>query len=550
MDSTDPVTLDRMAREAEAKEQWLEADRAYTALQKVLGRAPDLVARHAAMVANSGDLPRATAMTRKALRLEPGSLPIKTQLGKMYLEQKRFVEAEKLFREVLDENPNFRDALIALCRVLLDTGERGAEAEALARRAVDMAPDDVMTLMHLAAIVANDHARHVEAAGLFKRVLDMNPSQPSALHNYGLINRYMGNLEEAEKYLRLAVAARPDASDYWFSLGSCLYFRENIEEALECFRRSTAAKPIGNPSNVYAGYALLLLNRWEEGWRAYENRLDLKDLEEANYSRPRWDGEPLNGETVLIIPEQGVGDNLQFIRYAELVSQKGATCIVVTHRPLERLFQSLKGVRSVSTTAPAPKYFHRYCPVMSLPYTFKTRPDTVPANVPYLRAPEEDIERWRERLSAYPGKRVGLCWRGNPEHVNDRIRSSSLEQFSRFLRVPGISFFSLHPKRPDFEADLPEGMHDIGKDFTDFADTAAAMESLDLVISVDTSVCHLAGAIGRPVWTMLFKGPDFRWGLTGETSAWYPTMRLIRQARYGDWTDVLERITDDLRAMA
>lgn len=531
---------------AEAASDWDTVERLFAALPKEVRDEPVLMARHAVSVMNAGDKARAATMTRKAHRLDPENAHIQAQLGKLYLDQKRYDAAEKTFRDLLDREPENREALTYLSRVLLDRGENTPEAEEFARRAAEASPGDVLPLLQWAAIIANDPSRLDEAEVIFERALEISPDLPSALHNYGLIKRFKGELDISEDYLRRAIAVRPGDPSYIFSLGICLYFQERMEEALVCFRQSAEINPGDNPAKVYAAYALFHLGRDKEAWAEYENRLVLKDLREANFDRPRWDGGELNGETVLLIPEQGIGDNLQFIRYAEFVAEKGGSVWVATHKPLIRLFKSLRGVKWVSPTAPEAKNFHRYCPVMSLPYTFGTNADNVPQNVPYLQASRELVEQWGERISAHPGKKVGLCWRGNPKHVNDRFRSTSLEEMTQLLNVPGIAFFSLHKERPDFEQELPAGMVDIGTDFYDFADTAAAMAALDLVISVDTSVCHMAGAVGCPVWTMIPRGPDFRWKLTGDTTPWYPTMTLYRQEKLGDWSDVFERMKRDL----
>jgi len=535
---------------AEQAGNWEEVERLFDTLTIAQRNEPALLARHAVSVMNAGDTARAATMTRKAHRLAPENTYIQVQLGKLYLEQKRYDIAEKTLRGVVEHEAENREALTYLSRVLLDRGENTPEAEEFARRAAEASPGEVLPLLQWAALIANDPSRLDEAEVIFERALEISPNLPSALHNYGLIKRFKGELDTAEDYLKRAIAVRPNEAGYIFSLGICHYFQERMEEALACFRRSAEINPGDNPAKVYAAYALFHLGRDKEAWTEYENRLVLKDLQEANYNRPRWDGGPLNGETVLLIPEQGIGDNLQFIRYTEMVAERGGTVIVATHKPMERLFKSLKGAEWVTNTTPEPKHFHRYCPVMSLPYTFGADGDNVPQNVPYLRAPDDLIDHWAERLGSYSGKKVGLCWRGNPKHVNDRFRSSSLEQMTQLLDVPGVTFFSLHKDRPEFEQDLPDGMVDIGSDFEDFADTAAAMEALDLVISVDTSVCHMAGAIGRPTWTMIARGPDFRWKLTGETTPWYPSMTLYRQENLGDWSGVFERMKRDLTEMA
>lgn len=543
-------TISELLEQAEAAfndQRWAEAEGYFAALYKNIKDNPGLTARYALAVINNGDAARAATLTRRALRLAPDSIPIKVQLGKIYIEQKRMADARRVFAEVVELEPDNPEAVRGLTRALIQSKEDQPEAERMLKRACELSPDDAALWLQLGAIYSNDRSTYAEAERVFLHVLELAPRSPSGLHNYGLLKRFQGDLDTAIEYLLRAVEVYPDDTNFAFSVGSCYYFMEDIPNAIKWFERAIELESLNTAAHVYKAFCYLLDGRMKEGWRLYDKRLNLDELKNSQISRPRWDGSSMNGETLLLIAEQGMGDNLQFIRYAEMVAEKGGTVIVLTHRSLERLFKSLKGVAHITTGIPEPKHFHRYCPLMSLPAAFGTTEETVPANVPYLHAEVELIEAWREKLSSYDGFRVGICWRGSSGHVNDHFRSSSLQEMSCLFDVDGVTFFSLHTERPDFEQELPAGVVDIGKDFGDFADTAAAMENLDLIISVDTSVCHVAGAIGRPVWTLIPRGPDFRWGLKGETNSWYPSMRLFRQTKLGDWSDVYARIREALQ---
>lgn len=549
MDVTTLPELLVLAEAAFKEGRWADAENHFSILHKNIKDNPELIARYALAVINNGDPARAATLTRRALRMSPDDISIKVQLGKIYIEQKRMADAGRVFAEVVELEPDNPEAVRGLTRTLIESKENYAEAERMLKRACELAPDDVALWLQLGAIYSNNKSTYVEAERVFLHVLEQAPRSPSGLHNYGLLKRFQGELDIALEYLLRAIEVYPNDTNFAFSVGSCYYFMEDMPNALKWFERAIEIESLNTAAHVYRAFCYLLDGRMKEGWHLYDKRLKLDELKHSKISRPRWDGSPMNGETLLLIAEQGMGDNLQFIRYAEMVAEKGGTVIVLTHRPLERLFKSLKGVAHVTTGIPEPKHFHRFCPLMSLPAAFGTAEESVPANVPYLHADVGLIEAWREKLSSYGAFRVGICWRGSSGHVNDYFRSSSLEEMSCLFDVDGVTFFSLHTERPDFEQDLPAGVVDIGKDFGDFADTAAAMENLDLIISVDTSVCHVAGAIGRPVWTMIPRGPDFRWGLKGESSSWYPSMRLFRQTKLGDWPGVYARIREALQEL-
>ena len=548
-DPNDPAALAAAISSAEAAKDLNEADRLHKEYRRLVGDDALMMARHGKVVFEMGDKARAATITRRAQRSAPDNAVITAQLADIYFDQGRLAEAEKEFRAALEQDPENVLALRRLAQIIQVSPEGRAEALTLLEKVLELAPNDVAGWMQKGAIFANDAADYAKAEAAFQKALEISPDTPSALHNYGLLRRFQGDVQTARPYLEKACQLAPQEADFAFSLASCYLFMEDVEAALKWFERAAAIKPSHNAAHVYAAYSLLLLGRMDEGWKRYEYRLKLDVLRDANYQRPRWDGNPLDGQTLLILSEQGMGDNIQFIRYAELAAARDCRVIVMAHEPLLRLYKSLKGVSLVMNSIPEAKHFYRYVPVMSLPMAFGTTKDTVPGNVPYLRAPDDLIADWKDRLAPYPGLKVGLCWRGNSKHVNDRFRSTSLKDISQLMDIPGITFFSLHKVRPEHEQALPDGMIDIGSDFTDFADTAAAAENLDLVISVDTSVCHLAGAVGRPTWTMIPRGPDFRWGINSETTPWYPSMKLYRQAVLGDWSDVYARMREDLSAM-
>jgi hypothetical protein len=299
----------------------------------------------------------------------------------------------------------------------------------------------------------------------------------------------------------------------------------------------------------------LRLGNFKNGWPQFEWRW--KKFVGAGQQRfsgaPLWRGDaPLAGKTILLLAEQGLGDSIHFMRYAPLVAALGARVVLGVQSPLQALAATVPGVTLVvGEGEPLPPLdFH--CPLLSLPLAFKTDRATVPANVPYLRAPEERLAKWRDRVPLNGRLRVGVCWAGSAAHLNDRNRSIALARFATLLTVPGVDFVSVQKETSEAERALlrASGVVQLGPECTDFADTAAVVSMLDLLISVDTSVAHLGGAMGKAVALLLPFASDFRWLVDRTDSPWYPTMRLYRQPAIGDWDTPLQRLREELAVVA
>jgi hypothetical protein len=264
----------------------------------------------------------------------------------------------------------------------------------------------------------------------------------------------------------------------------------------------------------------------------------------SQFSQPRWDGGNLNGRTILLHAEAGLGDSLQFVRYATLVAARGGKVIVGCQAELASLIRGVRGVQGVATPEAALPEFDVHCPLMSLPLAFSTTVETIPWDGPYFRPDANKVQHWSEK--AGEGFKVGLAWKGDPRNRLDRWRSFEWKQFSRILSVPGVRYFSL---QKETSADVSDkGLIDWTKELLDFADTAALVANLDLVITVDTAVAHLAGAMGKPVWLLISAAPDFRWMLDRQDTPWYPSMRLFRQIKLGNWTSIVENARSSLLA--
>jgi len=499
--------------------------------------------------------------------------------------ESRLIEAEAVCREILKVQPHVPEAE-HLLGVIAHQNGRLSEAIAHVQRAVKLAPEVALFHANLGEMyrLAGRPKLAVEQA---RRALEIEPGMPAALSNLGVALYELKDYEEAAKAQRKAITAdpafaeahsnlgnalhalrqfegaiaaytraielKPDYADAWANLGTTLHHSGSFDEAIVALRRAIALAP--HHANARSGLGILLLMRGDlaEGWEEYEWRLRSGERKGPRFPERPWQGESLAGRHIYVQAEQGFGDSLQFARYLPLLAARAGAVTLRVHQQLVSLSrESLPGITVLGDRGdPAP--YHCDAVLLSLPFLFKTRLETIPAQVPYLRTPAQAAHRWTKRVAKMEGFRVGLVWAGNPEHVNDHRRSIGLEQLAPLFAVAGASFASLqHGAR---SADLERlkrgniGIADLASDFGDFADTAAAVDALDLVITVDTSVAHLAGALGKPVWVLLPWVTDWRWMLHREDNPWYPTMRLFRQPRGGDWTGVIARMAGELEAV-
>ena len=365
-----------------------------------------------------------------------------------------------------------------------------------------------------------------------------------------------GRFAESEAACRRALELKPDHAEAHNNLANVLRDLGRTAECEPCFRRALDFRPDNADFHHNLAGLMLLTGDYQRGWPEYEWRLQLPGFA-REFTRPRWQGELLAGRTILIHCEQGLGDTLQFVRFAPFVKQLGATVLLECPPDLIRLLRTAAGIDDIMPHgSPLPR-FDVQVPLMSLPGLLRTTLATIPAAVPYLTADPEATERWRQELACYSGFKIGIVWQGNPRFAQpqcraaDQRRSPSLAQFEPIARLPGVRLFSLQKGYGTEQLAQWQSRWNIvnlGERLGDFMETAAVMSNLDLVISPDTSPVHLAGALGVPVWTVLpFRG-CWRWLLDREDSPWYPTMRLVRQPRPGAWGAVFEQLARELAA--
>jgi tetratricopeptide (TPR) repeat protein len=381
------------------------------------------------------------------------------------------------------------------------------------------------------------------SAACYHRVLALNPDNGSAYTNLGNVLRQLGRFEAAVDSHRRAVELSPDSADAPYNLGLALRDTGQLDEALECFAETLAIDPDHAGGHWDRALTLLQNGDLHEGFEEYEWRWKFDSNPARDFSQPQWDGADLGGKTILLHQEQGFGDMIQFARYIPLVKERGGTIIVEAQPQLSRLFSTINGVGQViNADADLPR-FDVWAPMLSLARIFGTTLDTVPATVPYLTAPEAFAGPLPVTLS--PRLKVGIAWAGSITHQNDARRSCPFEHFTELMGLADVALYSLQTGRA--AADIARHgceafVTDLGGKMNDFADTAAVIGQLDLVITVDTAVAHLAGAMGKPVWVALPHPGDWRWMQGADTSPWYPTMRLFRQPAPGDWASVFETL--------
>ncbi|MBW3585832.1 MAG: tetratricopeptide repeat protein, partial [Cyanobacteria bacterium 0813] len=382
--------------------------------------------------------------------------------------------------------------------------------------------------------------KKADAAARYEQVISASPSHAEAHSCLGDIKQQNGQITEAIAHYQKSLKINSNQAETNLYLGSTLEEQGQIAEAMDFYHKAIQLRPNSPNWRLRLALALLLTGNFETGFVEYESRWQTQQLDERYFEQPLWDGSDLQGKTILLHPEQGFGDTIQFIRYAHLVKQKGGKVIVACHVLLKRLFEGIAGVDQVGVRPSDLVDFQVQAPLLSLPRILGTTLESIPANIPYL-APPQDFKFCLEPNNQL---KVGLVWAGGPLHRNNHQRSCKLSDFVKFLDVPGASFYSLQKDLSGGDLNLfnQQQIEDLSEHCVDFADTAAIISQLDLVICVDTAVAHLAGALGKPVWILLSFVPDWRWMLEREDSPWYPTVRLFRQQKAGDWDGVCDRI--------
>jgi len=506
-----------------------------------------------------GDQQMALEYYQKSLLLDSSNPDVHNNIGNLFKQQSRYVEAENAYLKALELRDDFSDAYNNLGNIYREQGRDG-EVEAAFRKAIQLQPENAEAYCNLGSFL-NEYSRFEEAESAFQNALKLRPDYAETHNNYGNLLRKQQRYVEAELAFKNAIVLRPSFEKAYFNQGKLAIIQNEYSKAKSCFNEALKINPDYVDARANLALVLLRLGDFVGGWEAYEARyrLDTMDAQSIppEIQVPQWAGECLKGKTLLVWPEQGLGDDIQFVRYLSLLKAEGVQqLILVCRKPLERLFSSVDCIdRLIVEEDFLTEGFDGldyWVFMMSLPLFFKTRLETIPATLPYLSVPETDQNKWAEYLPQ-SGFRVGCVWKGRAEHKNDMNRSlSSLEVLKPLWEVNGIEFISLQKGEGEEEALFPldnQPIISLGDKVQCFVDTAAIIVQLDLVICVDTAIAHLAGALNKPCWVLLpEQDSDWRWLLDRDDSPWYPkVMRLFRQKSKGDWDGVVQEVLQALK---
>ncbi|MDR3550139.1 MAG: tetratricopeptide repeat protein [Candidatus Babeliales bacterium] len=467
--------------------------------------------------------PQAIETLQKALAIDPQYAKAYMHLGIAYKSNKQLDKALEKFKKAIDINPQYTEALLQYARALNENSQFAQSAHYF-KKALDMQKNDANTLLELANTLNMDNQTE-QALQCYYQILKSLPNSTSILYNIAYTLKKLNRIHDSFPYYKETIKLEPNHSEAHFSLG----------------------------------LAYLAIGDFDNGWKEYEWRWKRDHNDERKFGKPLWDGSNIEGKTILIHAEQGLGDGFQFIRYAKMIKDLGARVIVAAHPPLVQFFGLCPYIDQVVSLFGSLPAFDVHVPMLTLPYCFKTRLDTVPHDIPYLYADPKLVASWKEKLSHNTNFKIGICWQGNSNYSTHFLRTAvaaksvPITKFLPILTMPNVTVYNLQKiTGEDQLKDLPQGTNFVcfDGDFDDkhgrFMDTAAVMKNLDLMITVDTSIAHLAGGLAIPVWCMLPEPADWRWMLKRTDTPWYPNMRLFRQPESGDWDTVINTITQEL----
>jgi len=496
------------------------------------------------MQRRAGNIEGAISAARQAIAVNPKFARGYCNMGLALAADRRWEDAASALRRALEIDPQFVFAMEHLGKVL-GSLKQYDDAVAVMRRVVQFKPNSADALGAL-GIALRDNEQLSEAIEVLRRALAIEPGNFAALNGLGVALALTNQLDDAIAKFREALRVDPNSAVAVKNLGVALAERGEFDESLVKLDRAIELNPDFPEAHGNLAMVSLMNGRFARGWVEYEWRwrANLTFLATPReLSQPRWDGKPLEGKTILLHAEQGFGDTMQFVRYVPMVAAMGGRVIVEVQRELVQLVRRAFGAEKVIGAGDLPPRFDCHCPLLSLPLAFATDLNSIPGKIPYLFADAASTARWKERVDAVgAGLKIGLVWAGNPKNRLDSKRSIPIEQIYQLVRARGARFFSLQKNAGNLTWPADVSVTDWTSELRDFDDTAALVANLDLAISVDTAVAHLAGAMGKRTWVMIPYVPDWRWLLGRADSPWYPTVRIFRQSVRGDWEGVMEEV--------
>lgn len=528
-------------------------DAAIESYQKALSFKSDYaeaLANMAFALQSQGKLDAAIVNYRSALTINPNFVAVRNNLASVLQAQDKPEEAIEHLQKAVAIDPDYAEAHSNLGVAFQLHGKFAAAAQSC-RMALSIKPNFAEAHSNLAdALQALDNLD--AAVESYQRAVALNPNLEKTHYNLGNAYIAQGKYDTAVIHYRQAILIKPDFFNAHQNLGNAFVALGKREMAIECFKIAISLKPDFSEAHLNMSLCHLLTGNFEIGWAEYEWRWQSTHMKVTNrdYKRPLWRGEEsLAGKTILLHHEQGFGDTLQFCRYAKLVAAQSATVILVVPKTLKSVLANLEGITQIFDESEPLPLFDYHCPLMSLPRAFSTNINNIPGETPYVSCNQEARSIWQKKLGHKTRPSIGLVWSGSIAHKNDANRSISLSDLLGLVSED-FQFVSLqkelHPDDQPLLA-MQKNIAHFGEDLTSFSDTAGLIANLDLVISVDTSVAHLAGAMGKPVWILLPFNPDWRWMLERSDSPWYPSAKLFRQPKMGDWNSVLSAVSKELK---
>lgn len=520
------------ANKAFTKGKYEKAIQGYHTILTINDQSPEVHFNLGVALAQNKQYHEAIIHFKKAIKLRSHYPKALFQLGKALEHLKQPDEAEKMYRAAHKQDPTYFDVLPVLAELMRNKNCL-TEAITYYNQATQLRPKDIQIQLELANTL-NMNNQTEEALAQYFNILELIPNNPSILYNIAYTYKKLNRLTDAMPYYHRVLTLQPDHIEARFSYSLALLLTGNH-----------------NPAH------------WTQGWKEYESRWQRDNNQKMrSYAQPMWDGSNLHGKTLFLWAEQGLGDSFEFIRYAKVAKDMGARKVIVAvQTPLIAIAKQIPYIDQVISLHDVPSSFDVHAPMLSMPYLTKTTLERVPAEIPYLYADETLIEEWRAVLSQDSNFKIGICWQGNPEYSTQFLRltvaakSMSVTKFLPIMNIPGVTVYSLQKvtgtdQLSDLPHDAPLVLFDGDFDNSKgrFMDTAAVIKNLDLVITIDTSICHFAAGLGTPTWNLLPNPCDWRWMLDCDNTPWFPNMRLFRQPSPGDWDTVIQQVVKEIYA--
>ncbi len=515
--------------------------------------------KHAQGRFSAEDYEEAIAFYKQALALNPTCAQVFFNLGQALYYAKKYPEALYAYKKTIQYKPDHYRAFVQVAKVMIDVKQPNDAIEPL-KQALILEPKNGEARILLARAYNDKHLFN-QSIEIITEGLKLEPEHINLYFELGNTYNLINRLDESLAIYQELNRKIPDNPSILYNIGFTLKKLGLLAESLPYYNRTLELNPNHAEAIFSRGLAYLVIGDFEKGWEGYEWRYSRPSQGSLRtYDAPRWDGSDLQGKTILIHSEQGLGDTFQFIRYAKLVKEKNGKVIAAVQKPLVTLMKRCPHIDQVVSVDETPPYFDVHSPLMSLPFALKTRIDTIPDEIPYLHADEKLVAEWKEKLTTDKNFKIGICWQGNDNYATPLLRATVAQksvhprEFAPICAVPGVSVYSLQKMTgTDQLKEIPSTMHintfegDFDQSNGRFMDTAAVIKNLDLIITVDTSLSHLAAGLGIPTWVMLPNPADWRWMQDRTDSPWYPkVLRLFKQPKPGDWETMIQEVAREL----